>query len=228
MKSRIVGAAVFLLAIGSAPFAYAQKTIYLTFDMDMNEPMYQKTTLSGKEWYDPALFAYLEQNHIPATLFVSGLFAVAYPNLMQSLAQSGDFEFENHSYDESSFTPHCYWLATLTNDQEKSEQIQKTEKILKEDTGQTATYFRFPGVCTDAQNNALVKSLGYTINDGTVIAGDPFNKNTKAIVRAVLSSATSGATVIMHVGGPNAPESLTALEKIVPKLQAQGYQFAKL
>lgn len=228
MKGRMIASTAFLLLMSIAPAAHAQKVIYLTFDMDMNEPMYQKTLANGKEWYDPALFSYLEQNTVPATFFVSGLFAVAYPNLMHELASSSDFAFENHSYDESSFTPHCYWLHTLTTDAQKTAQIQETENILTADTGQTATYFRFPGVCTNAQNDALVQSLGYSINDGTDISGDPFNNNTQAIVNAVISNASSGATILMHVGGPNAPKSLAALKQIVPKLEAEGYQFEKL
>lgn len=208
--------------------AVPSKTIYLTLDMDMNELMYRKIRSAGKVWYDPAVFSYLEQNHIPATFFVSGLFAVAYPDLMHNLASSGQFAFENHSYDESSFVPHCYWLRTLTTNQEKIQQIQETEQIIKKDTGQTTTLFRFPGACTNAQNDAFVKSLGYTINDGTDIAGDPFNKNADAIVHAILSHATNGGTILMHIGGPNAPESLIVLEQIVPKLKAQGYQFEKL
>jgi len=219
---------VFFTVTSFAPPAHADKVIYLTFDMDMNGFMFQKTQKTAEQWYDSALFTYLEQNNIPATFFVSGLFAVAYPDLIKNLATDDNFSFQNHSYDESSFTPNCYWLKTLDTDDEKEMQISETEAVLKEDTGQTATYFRFPGVCRDAQNIALVKSLGYTINDGTVISGDPFNKNTDAIVDAVLDGATSSASVIMHVGGPNAPESLAALQKIVPKLKAEGYEFEKL
>jgi len=147
---------------------------------------------------------------------------------MKQLATENIFSFQNHAYDESSFVPNCYWLTTLTTDQQKASQIAQTEDLLKQMTGQTATYFRFPGACTNAQNDALVKSLGYTVNDGTVIAGDPFNKNISTIVNAILGNATGGATVLMHVGGPNAPESLAALKEIVPALKAKGYEFEKL
>ena len=147
---------------------------------------------------------------------------------MHDLASNKNFAFENHSYDKSSFTSHCYWLSTLTTNQEKIDQISETEQIIKKDTGQTATYFRFPGTCTNAQNNLLIKQLGYAINDGTVISGDPFNKNTAAIVNAVLANATSSATILMHIGGPNAPKSLVALKRIVPKLASEGYQFKEL
>ena len=204
------------------------KPIYLSLDLDMNGSMYRKIRSEGKVWYDPAVFAYLEQHKVPATFFVSGLFAVAYPELIQNLASSGQFAFENHSYDESSFVPHCYWLRTLTTDPQKIQQVEDTEQILKKDTGQTAALFRFPGACTNARNDALVKSLGYTVNDGTDISGDPFNKDTNAIVRAVLVQATPGATILMHVGGPNAPRSLAVLEQVVPKLEARGYRFERL
>lgn len=219
--------AICLIILGAAPIAHAQKMIYLTFDMDMSEAMYAKTVSTGEKGYDPSFFTYLQAQHIPATFFVSGLFATAYPNLMHDLALNSNYSFQNHSYDESSFTPHCYRLATLQTNQEKIEQIQKTEEILKKTTGQTATRFRFPGICTDQENSALVEGLGYTIDNGTVIAGDPFNSSTKAIVHAVLTHATSSAVVIMHVGGHNAPKSLAALKRIVPRLKRDGYQFGK-
>jgi peptidoglycan-N-acetylglucosamine deacetylase len=221
-------AMVFLFAPGVVPGAHAEKTIYLTFDMDMNEAMYRKALQANEKWYDPALLAYLEEHKVPATFFVSGLFAIAYPTLLRSLASSSEFSFQNHSYDEASFTPHCYRLRTLGTTPQKIAEIRKTEDIIKEHTGQTPTYFRFPGICTNARENALVQSLGYTINNGTVISGDPFNANTASIVNAVIAHAKSDATITMHVGGPNAPKSLAALQQIVPRLTAEGYQFAKL
>jgi peptidoglycan/xylan/chitin deacetylase (PgdA/CDA1 family) len=217
-----------LLVCGFDATAYGQKTIHLTFDMDMNEVMYERALTRGEKWYDPALFTYLEQSNVAATFFVSGLFVLAYPDLIENLASNPAFSFQNHSYDEASFTPHCYRLNTLTTARQKIDRIQRTEQIIKNYTGQRATYFRFPGICTNAQENALVESLGYAVEDGTVVAGDPFNENLQAIVNAVLAKAKNEATVIMHVGGANAPKSLAALEQIVPQLRAQGYQFATL
>jgi peptidoglycan/xylan/chitin deacetylase (PgdA/CDA1 family) len=225
---KLLAAIGFLFSLGVAPAAHAEKTIYLTFDMDMDEEMYRKALQAGQQWYDPAVFTYLTENKIPATFFVSGLFAIAYPDLMKSLASSSEFSFQNHSYDEASFTLHCYRLRTLSTIAQKISRIRMTENIIKDSTGQTATYFRFPGICTNARQNALVNSLGYTISNGTVISGDPFNANTASIVNAVLAHAKNGATIIMHVGGPNAPKSLAALEQIVPRLEAEGYRFAKL
>ena len=217
-------------SLGSASSLSARggKIIYLTFDMDMNEFMYKKTITTGEKWYDPAVFAYLERNHVPASFFVSGLFAVAYPDLMKSLASTSEFSFENHSYDESSFTPHCYWLIALGSDSVKAAQIEATERLIQSLTGQTPKYFRFPGICHDKASDTLVESLGYAINDGTIAPSDPFNTDTKRMVQVVMSGARDGATIIMHVGGHNAPESLALLEQIVPDLEAEGYVFEKL
>lgn len=204
------------------------KTIYLTFDMDMDESMYQKALNQKEHWYNPELFEYLESQNIPATFFASGLFLQAYPALIKNLATDPNFSFQNHSYDESSFVPNCYWLPTLTTDAEKTNRIAETENLILQTTGQTATLFRFPGVCTDPQNDALVQNLGYQIEDGTIISGDPFTNNTQAIINAVVDQARNNGVVIMHVGGPNAPKSLDALEQIVPALRAKGYSFARL
>jgi peptidoglycan/xylan/chitin deacetylase (PgdA/CDA1 family) len=62
--------------------------------MDMNEAMYERTLTSGEKWYDPALFAYLEQTNVAATFFVSGLFALAYPDLIENLASNPAFSFQ--------------------------------------------------------------------------------------------------------------------------------------
>lgn len=213
----------------SFPIIQTGKTIYLTFDMDMDGTMYQKYREKiVAEWYDPALFIYLTENHIPATFFVSGLFIQAYPALLRNLASDENFSFQNHSYDESSFVPDCYWLATLSTDQEKINQIEVTEDLIKEMTGQKATYFRFPGICHDPYDDALVERQGLSINDGTIVSGDPFNNNVATMVRTVMSQAKNNSIIIMHVGGPNAPESPTLLERIVPLLEQQGYSFAKL
>ena len=205
------------------------KTIYLTMDMDMNQKMYwlyRKNKV--RTWYDPNVFAYLEKNNIPTTFFVSGLFAKTYSSLVKNLASHPNFSFQNHSYDESSFIPGCYWLQTLTTTQEKISQINTTENIIEETTGQTPTYFRFPGICHNAKNDILIRALGYTLNDATINVSDPFNYNVPAMVGTVISKAYAGGVIIMHIGGPNAPKSLAVLERIYPRLVAKGYMFEKL
>ncbi|MBI3626538.1 polysaccharide deacetylase family protein [Candidatus Uhrbacteria bacterium] len=138
------------------------------------------------------------------------------------------FSFQNHSYDESGFTPHCYWLTHLKTDKQKTDQINLTQDILTRLTGKAPTMFRFPGLCRSATDDKLVENLGYIINNGSVIASDPFNHSLEKIISNVLTRAKDGGVIVMHIGGPNARESYDALIKIIPELEARGYVFGKL
>lgn len=206
-----------------------EKKIYLTLDMDMNASMERKH-LNGQvqRWYDDGVFSYLAEQHVPATFFVSGLFAKTYPELMQNLSKNPDYSFQNHSYDESSFIPKCYWLKALATDQQKIDQINATQSILKKLTGQTPTLFRYPGLCHSPHDDNLVQQLGFTIANGNLTAGDPFNHNAAAIEKKILRQAKNGSMIVMHVGGPNAPKSLEVLKFIIPQLQKEGFVFFKL
>lgn len=207
----------------------SKKVIYLTFDLDMNGRMYQKYLKNKSlKWYDPALFSYLEENNVKATFFLSGLFVKTYPDLIKELALNKNFSFQNHSYDESAFTEHCYWLKTLKNDEAKIKQIKDTQDIIKQTTGQTPTYFRFPGICHDVKNDKLVENIGFKIDNGTIIPSDPFNTKTSKMVKIILDQAKDGGVVIMHGGGHNAPKSLEVLKQIVPELKSREYIFGQL
>ncbi len=218
-----------VMAVASGTIAESHKTIFLTMDMDMNEAMlrkYQKGLV--QEWYDPRIFAYLEKERIPATFFVSGLFAETYPDLMRSLASTTMFSFQNHSYDESGFIPHCYWLTPLVTPQEKIAQIEETQTILEHITGQKPRYFRYPGLCSGKGDDALVQSLGLEINEGNIFASDPFNPDGNRIANHILARLKNNGVILMHIGGPNAPASYDVLRKIVPAIRARGYIFEKL
>lgn len=205
------------------------KPIYFTFDMDMTKSMYARYEKDKtKKYYDPNLITYLEDNNIGATFYVSGLFVKAYPDLIKEMAKNDKFSFQNHGYDESSFVPNCYWLQTLTSDKEKIDQINDTQKIVAETTGQTPVYFRYPGICHDQKNDKLVEGTGMKIDNGTIIPSDPFNHDVKKMSKIILDQAKDEAVVIMHAGGKNAPKSLEVLKEVIPKLQSKGYDFIKM
>ncbi len=206
-----------------------EKVVYLTFDADMTPVMAKK--LKDNEvasWYSPGLIQYLQDNQIAATFFVTGMFAEIYPDAIKQWAQNKNFAIENHSYDHPGFEDPCYGLATISTDQEKISQMQKTQDILKELTGTTPAYFRHPGLCHNQHDDDLAAKLNLKISDEGLASGDAFNKNTEAIVNNVVKNSKAGTVIILHTGGPNAPATEAAIKKIVPKLQAEGFFFAKL
>ncbi len=223
-----------IVAFANLRFVFAkvpptEKIIFLTLDADMSQGMAKKYAAHAVEqWYDPRIIAYLEHENIPTTFFVSGLFAETYPDVIRSLAANPLFSIQNHSYDESGFTPHCYWLHALQTTQEKTDQIEKTQKILEKFTGKPPRYFRYPGLCAGKGDDAIVQKLGLTLNEGTIIAADPFNRHTQRIVARVLTHLKNNGVIVMHVGGPNAPRSYDALQQIIPAIRKQGFTFVKL
>ncbi len=205
------------------------RPIYLTFDADMTPGMLKRLR-SGRvaSWYDPSIIETLDAERVPATIFVTGLFAEAYPELIGKLASEGSYAFGNHSYDHAGFESPCYGLPTVSTDAAKLEEISKTQRILEGLTGRAPTLFRYPGLCRSAHDDALVASAGLRIDDGSVFSGDAFNRNPDAIARSVMSAARPGGVILMHLGGPNAPATGAALKVLIPKLRKHGYRFELL
>lgn len=207
----------------------ATKTLYLTFDADMTQAMLARLR-DGKvaAWYDPDLIAFLRKRRLPSTVFMTGLFAEAYPNLAKSLASDPLFSLQNHSYDHAAFEKPCYGLRTLASDAEKLAEIVKTQDVLAKIAGASPLFFRYPGLCRDAHDDELVARAGLTVADGDIISGDAFSKNPGAIASAIIRHAHGGGVVVLHLGGPNASSTLRALKAAVPKLEAAGYAFGLL
>jgi len=218
----------FVPAVGSAASA-AKKTVYLTFDADMTPGMLAR--LKNGEvagWYDQGLVDYLLQNKIPATIFVTGLFVKAYPDLVKSLAASGNITIGNHTYDHDAFTDKCYGLRQVGTDARKRWEMLTTQLIIEKTAGVKPTLFRYPGLCSSSLDDVIVRAAGLTPVGANVVSGDAFNSDVSAIEREVLFRVKNGSVVLMHLGGPNAPASAAVLEKIKPELEKRGFVFAKL
>ncbi len=213
----------------NTPDTTTTKVVYLTFDADMNKVI-EKRLKSGKvsTWYSRNLVSYLEREHIPATIFVTGMFAELYPSLVRELAQTPGILIGNHTYDHAGFERPCYKMRILSSDQEKKDEIIKTQEILTPLIGYAPKYFRFPGLCDNPRDDQLVQSLGLVVADNGVVSGDAFSKNPKRIAHTVLRHVQDQSVVIMHLGGPNAPSTYIAMKKIVPTLEREGYVFRHL
>ncbi len=204
-----------------------KKQLALTFDADMTPRMLRELR-EGKvtRWYDPAIVTTLLENAIPATIFITGLWAETYPSVVRQLAGSRLFEIENHGFSHSAFRTPCYHLPSATD---KKAEIVDTQKILRGLTGQTPRYFRFPGGCASPSDARLVRSLGLQPVGWDVSSGDAFSANEKGIVREVLERTQGGSIVVMHLSdGPNAPKTALALLSVIQGLRKRGFAFASV
>lgn len=206
-----------------------QRIAYLTFDADMT-PKMKRDMESGRvsKWYSPGIIEYLKENDIPATIFVTGMFAEAYPELVLDMAQSG-FSIQNHTYSHKAFTKNCYNLGYAETKEEKHFELQRTQEILTAISGKTPRYVRLPGLCTNAEAKQIMKEMGLMESNSGVVSDDAFQHSLDEVVQNVLKKVTDGKNIIiLHAGGPNAIHTEAALKIIVPNLKKRGYRFEKM
>jgi peptidoglycan-N-acetylglucosamine deacetylase len=209
--------------------ATTQKVVALTFDADMTPGM-RRDLRSGKvtSWYNEDVIVTLRKERVPATLFLTGLWIETYPAATRALSGDPLFELGNHSYSHGGFRSPCYGLSAIRESNETAE-VQKTDALLKKYATTFQKYFRFPGLCFDPEDVKKVEAQGYTVIGGDVHGGDGFEKNPSKIVQSVVDYVRPGSIVILHLhGGPNAPQTATALSEIVENLRARGYTFVKV
>ena len=207
----------------------SQKIVALTFDADMT-PRMSNDLKTGKiaSWYNQRVIATLREEHVPATLFLSGLWIERYPAVTQDLSADPLFEIGNHSYSHPGFRSPCYGLGSVQKSNQAAE-VKRTDELLKRYSRSYKKYFRFPGLCFDASDVERIEAQDYTVIGGDVYAGDGFEKGATKIVSNVLAHVRSGSIVILHMhGGPNAPRTADTLPDIIKKLRLRGYTFVRV
>lgn len=209
------------------PSGLLQKTVALTFDADMTQGML-KNLQGGKvaSWYNKDVIDILEKDKVPATIFVTGLWAKAYPDVTKQLFDNPLFEIGNHSYSHPSFTSSCFNLPPIGN---REDEFKKSQEILKSITGSYPTLFRFPGGCYTKGDLRLAEKYGLKVVGWDVVSGDAFNSNTQSIITRVEKKVRPGSIIVMHLNGnKNAPATARALPEIILYLKSKGYAFVKV
>lgn len=195
--------------------------IALTFDADMTPSMYARAR-AGEPFYDERIVRLLTESRTPATIFVTGLWALAYADVLRALAADPLFEIGNHTFSHAAFRAPCYGLDLAGSDERKRFEIAEAEAIIRELAGRRPRYFRFPGGCHDPADLRLVAELGYRAIAWDVASGDAFAADAAVVARTVLTQVRPGSVVVMHLGGANARVSADALAEILAALPAAG------
>ncbi|MGC1779398.1 MAG: polysaccharide deacetylase family protein [Xanthobacteraceae bacterium] len=209
--------------------ATPDKIVALTFDADMTPGMLRELR-SGRvaSWYNKKVIEVLRQEKVPATLFLTGLWIETYSAVVKDLAADPLFELANHSYSHGAFHSPCYGLFPIAQSKQADE-VAKTDALLRQYAASYKKYFRFPGLCSDAQAVKTVESQGYTVIGGDVDGADAFEKSPKWVAADVVSHVRPGSIVVLHMhGGRDAPATGDALPDITAKLRGEGYSFVKV
>jgi peptidoglycan/xylan/chitin deacetylase (PgdA/CDA1 family) len=165
--------------------------------------------------YSPAIIAYLEKTHTPATFFVLGQYVKAYPWLIRREAADG-FTIGIHTWNHPDMTK-------LTTSQ-RAWQLAATAQQLHAVLGANACLWLWRPPY-GAYNGAIIAQAGsfglttLTWNDDPADWSQP---GTMTIVNRVLSTVHPGSIILMHDGPAGRSQTLAALPYILAGLKARG------
>ena len=213
----------------ASPPVLPQKTVALTFDACMTDGMEKKLKDGrAKTYYNKPVIDELIQEKVPATLFLTGLWAKNYPEVTRSLAQNPLFEIGNHSYSHPAFTLWCFGLPFIKSS-DKENEFRLSQEILTQLTGKVPTLFRFPGGCYGKCDLELAKKYNLKVVGWNITSGDAFNRNADSIIKRVESKVKPGSIIVMHMNGDiDAPQTANALPAVISYLKSNGYTFVKV
>ena len=181
-----------------------EKIVAITFD-DGPNPKYTAQVLDLLAKYEAK-----------ATFFIIGENAEKNPELVLRQYEEGH-ELANHTYTHP-WTPSVKRL---------EKELKQTNEIIFSITGFRPTLFRpVGGQYTDEMINTAIKNgfkvVMWSWHQDTE---DWSNPGVQKIVDTVLNGMKPGNVILFHDSGGDRRQTLQALDKILPELKKQGYQF---
>jgi peptidoglycan/xylan/chitin deacetylase (PgdA/CDA1 family) len=179
--------------------------------------------------YDAKLIDYLENEKIPATLFLSGLWVDANPVISQKLTKNRLFEIENHGLNHKPCSINgrsVYGIKGTSSPEELFDEIEQNAIRIENLTGRKPRSYRpGTGFC-DELGVEIAKVLGYEVVNFSVLgdAGATYSKNQ---VRRALLKAPPSSIILMQMNHPGTGTADGVIEAI-PELKKRGFRFVLL
>lgn len=163
---------------------------------------------------------YLQLEHIPATFFVSGLWAEHCQDGLKQLADVPYFQIGLHGYH--------HWKSSELTEQVIASEIERTQSTIAQMGYRSQPFFRPPYGDCPPKLVKVAKSLEVLTVMWDVVSGDPNPHNTAEVLEHRVSTLTrNGSIVIMHVNNGGI-WTAQALPTIVAGLRACGFQFVSV
>lgn len=181
--------------------------------------------------FDIQLIQYLHDNHIPATLFLTGLWIDEHPDAVQKLKSDPLFEIENHG-----LTHHpCaiagetkYGIHGTASVAQAVDEIELNALKIESLVGRKPIYYRSATATTDEACAAIAKYLHERIISYDLLSGDAVPQAPLSMIRNnLIHQAKPGAIVIMHMNHPEW-NGFEALKEALPVWRKEGYTFIRL
>src|ERR1035437_9965376 len=181
--------------------------------------------------YDKELIDYLQNEKIPATLFVSGKWIDSQFATFLNLSHDTLFEIENHGLNHrpcSTNGESAYGIKGTSGVEEAFDEIEANTRKIEAITNHRPRFYRSATAFIDEACVSMASGLGMTTVSYQILSGDAVPFTPESVIEMnVVKNIKPGAIVIMHF---NHPEWNTkkAMQKIIPKLRQMGYTFVLL
>lgn len=222
MRKIVTALIIALLAIGSTCAAAGASSLYVR---TAEPPMFPSKTVvltfdDGPSAYTLQIAAILQRSRVTATFFIVGNQALRYPSVLRQLYADGD-EIGNHTFTHPD-------LETLPSWRIK-EELNLNELIIIGQTGHETRLMRPPYLGSD-NLSASSRDLIYSLEEqGYIVAGEDIDTGDwqKPGIAKIIKAATNGdgGVILMHDGGGNREQTVSALPAIISYYQSRGYHF---
>jgi peptidoglycan/xylan/chitin deacetylase (PgdA/CDA1 family) len=198
-----------------------QKVIALTFDACGGSPR--------SLGYDAKLIKYLENEKIPATLFISGRWIDTNRDIFMELSKNPLFEIENHGLNHKPCSVNgrsVYGIEGTKSVEEIFNEIELNALKIQALTGRKPKYYRPGTAYCDEIGVEVANALGYEVVNFNV-RGDAGATYSKKQVKEALLHVPLSSIILMHM---NHPESETAegTMEAIRELKKKGFRFVQL
>lgn len=188
-----------------------KKIIALTFDDGPD----------GK--YTPQILDILKENDVKATFFVVGEMVETHPEVLKREFEEGH-EIGNHTFTH---------MNICTDSVEKlNKELTKTQELIKKVTGEEPNLFRPPYRAINENLFNLIKSKNMKVVLWSDFdARDWSNPGVDRIINTIEKNIKNGSIILLHDYNnvrSDKSQTVKALERIVPDLKKQGFEFVTI
>lgn len=167
--------------------------------------------------WTPRVLAVLARSRVRATFCVVGRHVDEHPELVRAIVAGGHV-LCNHTYD------HDELLARRTP-QQRVAQIARTQAAVPRATGTAPRFFRAPGGNWTSAVEGAAKAQGLVPLKWTADPRDWTRPGAREIVTSLLPQLAAGRIVLLHDGGGDRSQTVTALTWLLARLPGRGFSF---
>lgn len=175
----------------------------------------------GPSPFTPQILDLLDQYKAQASFFIFGREAESHTRLLQRMIVSGD-EIGVHGWDGT-------FDRASASDSSIAARFAQSNDAIKSAVSVSPCLDRAAFTNDDARSLRIAGTLGKTVAGWSVDPTDYRSTNPDKIAKQVLDQVYPGAIVVMHDGGNDQRwATVQAFAKILPALQARGYQMVTI